>query len=541
MRIFKPIENFFKSKKIIDDYCLFNKRLFNKLLSNKKKGEILVEFNAFQPFHIGASIMSNLLANKFSAKINSYVGFTLLVSALKYTYINILKWKIGNYFNLKTFKIYRSFNTTNIFYPKIDKQIELEAKIIVKKFLKKIKTKDDILKLKIKKIPIGDLLYDSYLKKDFIATINLNDQKFHIYTEDYIKLTLFWIKYFKLNNVKAVIGSESVYSYGLPLRIAAYNNISAYVLQAEHCYKVTKKKLYRLSDSADYKKIINSLSKEKIKKGKNLAKQNLKNKFRDKAGHTIVDNYFFYHNSSFKKKMQKSLIKKSKKIKILICSHAFTDAIHLHGKNFFSDMYEWMEYLGKLSNQNKYDWYLKQHTPQPGKYKIYQPEDIKIMKKIIKKYKNIKMLPSNYSHLQTIKEKIDVVLTVYGSVSYEFPFFNIPVICASKNVPFKFNKFSIIPKSKRDYKKKLQRLDRINYKKNEDDLLEYYFARFIYNDSRNWLFDFKSLLKTFKTWDRIHHINLYKYYANNFNMHNFEKKKKLFLDFINSREYRIRT
>jgi len=68
------------------------------------------------------------------------------------------------------------------------------------------------------------------------------------------------------------------------------------------------------------------------------------------------------------------------------------------------------------------------------------------------------MLPSNYSHLQIIKEKIDVVLTVYGSVSYEYPFFN-----------------------------------------------------------------------------------LYKYYVNNFNMHNFEKKKKLFLDFINSKEYRIRT
>jgi len=540
MRIFKPIENFFKSKKIIDDYCLFNKRLFNKLLSNKKKGEILVEFNAFQPFHIGSSIMSNLLANKFSAKINSYIGFTLLVSPLKYTYINILKWQIGNYFNLKTFKIYRSFNTTNIFYPKIDKQIELEAKIIVKKFLKKTKTKDDILKLKIKKIPIGDLLYDTYLKKNFVPTINLNDQKFNIYIEDYIKLTLFWIKYFKLNNVKAVMGSHGVYSYGIPLRVAAYNNIPAYVLSAENCFKVTRKRLYYLSDSVDYKKIINSLSKEKIKEGKNLAKQKLKNKFRGKLGHMAMDDVVL-RNSSFKKKMQKSLIKKSKKIKILICPHDFSDSVHIHGKNFFSDMYEWLEFLGKLSNQNKYDWYIKPHTKQPGKFKIYQSTDLKILKKIIKKYKNIKILPANYSHLQIIKEKIDVVLTVYGSVSFEYPFFNIPVIDASKNVPFKFYKFSIIPKSKRDYKKKLHRLDRINYKKNEDEILEYYFARFIYNDATNWLFDFASLLKTFKTWDRIFHFNLYKHYVNNFNMHNFEKKKKLFLGFINSKEYRIRT
>ena len=537
MRIFKPIENFFKSKKIIDDYCLFNKRLFNKLLSNKKKGEILVEFNAFHPFHIGASIMSNLLANKFSAKINSYVGFTLLVSPLKYTYINILKWKIGNYFNLKTFKIYRSFNTTNIFYPKVDKQIELEAKIIAKKFLKKTKTKDDILKLKIKKIPIGDLLYDTYIKKDFTPTINLNDQKFNIYAEDYIKLALFWIKYFKLNNVKAVLGSHPVYSYGIPLRVAAYNNISAYVLDTDTCYKVTKKKLYFLSDSADYKKIINSLSKEKIKEGKNLAKQKLKNKFKGR----YMKNDVGLYNSSFKKKMHKSLIKKSKKIKILICAHEFTDAVHIFGENIFSDMYEWIEFLGKLSNQNKYDWYIKSHTKQPGKFKIFQPANTKILKKIIKKYKNIKILPSNYSHLQIIKEKIDVVLTVSGSVAYEYPFYNVPVIAACKNIPNKLYKFSIIPKSKRDYKKKLHRLDRINYKKNEDEILEYYFVRFIYNDSTNWLFDFESLLKTFKTWDRIFHFNLYKHYVNNFNMHNFEKKKKLFLEFINSKEYRIRT
>ena len=49
------------------------------------------------------------------------------------------------------------------------------------------------------------------------------------------------------------------------------------------------------------------------------------------------------------------------------------------------------------------------------------------------------------------------------------------------------------------------------------------------------------VIKTFKTWDRIFHFNLYKYYINNFSMDNFEKTKKLLLDFINSKEYRIRT
>ena len=422
MRIFKSIENFFKSKKIIDDYCLFNKRLFNKLLSNKKKGEILVEFNAFQPFHIGASIMSNLLANKFSAKINSYVGFTLLVSPLKYTYINILKWKIGNYFNLKTFKIYRSFNTTNIFYPKIDKQIELEAKIIVKKFLKKIKTKDDILKLKIKKIPIGDLLYDTYIKKDFTPTINLNDKKFNIYVEDYIKLTLFWIKYFKLNNVKAVMGSHSVYSYAIPLRVAAYNNISAYVLSPEDCYKVTKKKLYHLSDSADYKKIINSLSKEKIKEGKNLAKQKLINLTR----HEVVEDLNL-SKSSFEKKMQKSLIKKSKKIKILICAHEFNDAVHIYGKNFFSDMYEWLEFTLNILTDQNVNIIVKGHPNFWGNYheSVLMEWDRKLWNKMQSTYKEsenitfINFPTTNKDQLDLLDPKNTVVISHHGNAAVE--------------------------------------------------------------------------------------------------------------------------
>ena len=69
MKILKIIKKFFETKKIIDKYCLFNKKLFKEKYSSNKNSEILIEFNGFQVNHTGLAAMSNVLAKKFDAKI----------------------------------------------------------------------------------------------------------------------------------------------------------------------------------------------------------------------------------------------------------------------------------------------------------------------------------------------------------------------------------------------------------------------------------------------------------------------------------------
>ena len=50
--------------------------------------------------------------------------------------------------------------------------------------------------------------------------------------------------------------------------------------------------------------------------------------------------------SSFSgKRIQKDLIHKNSKIKILICTHDFLDSIHVNGKNFFPDFYLLLNFL----------------------------------------------------------------------------------------------------------------------------------------------------------------------------------------------------
>ncbi len=545
MSIFKSIENFFKSKKIIDDYCLFNKRLFNKLPSNKNKGEILVEFNAFSIQHVAYSIISNILSKKFSAIIKAYAGYSMLVSPLYYTFLNEIRWILGNYLNLKNFKIYRSFNTTTIFKPKIDKHIEKESLKIFKKIWPKIKKNEHILNLKLFNVAIGDLLYDTYLKKTSFPTIDIKSDQFKTFFIDFIKLTVFWNNYFKKHNVKAVLASHPVYSYGITLRFAAKKNIEAYVLQSDKFFRITNNKIHHLSDSKDYKKIAKRIDKKILKKGKLNSTKILEQKFSglnkiNMTNKTKILDLLYIQKGSWHNDLLNRKIKKSKKIKVLICTHEFFDAVHLHGNSLFADNYEWLEFLGKISKITNYDWYIKPHRNQLGKYKIYQPYTTKYIKIFNKKYKNIKLLSSEYSHKQIIKEKISFVLTVYGTVALEYPYFNIPVINASTNNPFRDYNFSITPKTKKEYEYILKNLRKIKQKINKEEIREYYYLRFIYNASWNWLINYKDLMNNFKFWSDIFNYNFYKYYMDRFKKDEFNQKIIRYKRFLNSKEYRLR-
>ena len=173
------------------------------------------------------------------------------------------------------------------------------------------------------------------------------------------------------------------------------------------------------------------------------------------------------------------------------------DSIHVNGKNFFSDFYRWISYLGELSikKEKEYDFYIKNHPRFGNKYERYQQYTEIFVKDLCKKFKNIKMINSNTSHHKIISEGVDFVLTVYGSVAIEYAYFGIPVINATKNNPHINYKFNINPRNKQEYKKILNNLKNIKLKIRKNDIYECYFMKHFYYDE-NWLFDnYQSFLR----------------------------------------------
>ena len=125
------IKNYLSEKKFKKN----NRFLFFK--NKNKNSEILVEFNAYHPVHIAISYLVNIIAKKNKSKINAFYNYSLLTSPLKNTILNELKWKVGNFFSLKNFGIYRSFGVKKILNPHYPQKMKGCQRNILKKFTQK--------------------------------------------------------------------------------------------------------------------------------------------------------------------------------------------------------------------------------------------------------------------------------------------------------------------------------------------------------------------------------------------------------------------
>lgn len=504
-----------KSYKTISDYCIHNKSIFKKKIFNENK--ILVEFNKFQPSHVPISYLSNYLSKKYNSSINAFFNYSLISSPLIPSYLDKFKWYIGNFLSIKTFRIYRSFGTAEIFRPSIKSKKIKKKKI--DQYLNKIKTKNQLLNFKIYDITIGDLIYDTYLKKYQKPTLEIKDINFQNLFRDFVKLFFYWFFYFKNNNVKAVIGVHSVYSYGLILRIAIKNGIPTFVTSNRFIYKLNSKMPFMHGQFKKYPLLFSKLKRLTKQNGIIAAKKKLNLRFSGIGGAKV--DLITSQISSFKKSSSRNLIKKNNKIKILIAPHDFFDAAHIWGSMLFSDFYEWLIFLGELSKKTNYDWYLKNRPNHPGKFKKYQPYTNKILKKFVKKYKNIKLLPNNYSHNQILSEGINFVLTCYGSVAMEYAYFKVPVINASINNPHIAYNFNINPRSIKEYENillNLKKFKKFKNKINQKKVIEYYFMRHLFVD-KNWLVeDLSQMIKFVGGYDNQWSDRFYEYWLKNFSL-----------------------
>ena len=512
-------------------YKKFNLENFPRF--NLSKKFVMVEFNAFNESHVCQSLLANFLAKKYHLNIIGYFNYSILSAPLKSTFIQKIKWKIGEYLNYKNRSIYKSFGCKKVIRPDIKRKNKAKVEKLTKNIFKKLKNKNDILKIKIDKILIGDLLYDTFLKSNQIASINISEDKFFYTLKDFIHLYFYWRDFFKENKIHSIIGVHSVYSYGLPLRIAISQNIKAYTINSREISKITVKNKFMNTNFLDYPTTFRKLSESIKKKGLLESKKILESRLSGKAG---ISSHLISKISSFHSQKQKSLIRKSEKIKVLICTRNIFDATHVFGNLLFTDNLDWLNFLGKLSEKTNYDWYLKTHRNFDGKFKLYQPNSNKIIFKIFSKYKKIKILPNDYSHNQIINEKIDFILTQHGSVGFEYPYVGIPVINASYNNPQVAYKFNFHPKTKKAYEKILK--DLINLKSkikiDKNEILEFYFMRHLYQD-RKWLFDDPiDLIKKIGGWDNMMSENFYKYAICKLNQKKISNINKTFENFLSS-------
>lgn len=511
------------------DFIRFNKNIF-KINKKNKNSKILVEFHNWHPLHIAFSIVANYLSKTYSSSIVAYPGYINISQNLEQNLISKLKWYLGFKLSLKNFGVYKSFGTEKILFPIIEKKIKILGESKAISIFDKIKNKRQILSIKLDGILIGDLIYDTYLKKFKEDTIDINDPNFFKFFKNTIILYYFWIDYFKKNKVKSVIISHAVYTLAIPARIAMNYKIKVFIANHSSLYSLNQK--YKLSflEFKNFKNKFSKLDKNFKKKGIELSKKRIDKRFDGKVG---LDMWYSKASSFGRIKNSKNVLNKGKKLKVLIATHCLFDSPHVSGNFFFNDFSDWLHYLGNLSNKTNYDWYLKAHP-------YFIKESYDKIKKIIKKYGKIKIIDPVTSHHQLIKEGIDVALTCMGTIGFEYAFFGKTVVNASINNPHYNYNFNVNPKNFKEYDKILNNLQK--YKKikiNKDKIFEYYFMMHIFHP-KNWIFkNIDVIEKKCGSYLEMYSSKIYRCYQDEYSINNFKKINEIFDSFYKSKNFKL--
>ena len=510
-------------------FKIHNRSVFTK---KESKTKILIEFNHWNNHHISNSYMAEALSRVYNAEKIGILNQSLINQDLSYNFIKKIKWILGIIFSIKNFGIYKSFGVNKFVRPFITHEIKKKTQKIINKKFYKISSLRSLERFRIDGILIGDLIYDSFLKHYKLPTIDLNSKIFRKYFYESILLYHFWKKYFKDNNISAVVVNHGVYLCALPARIACQNKINSFVVNNSKIFRLSNKNFYVSSEQKYFNEIKKNLSKKNIDMGIIEAKRRINLRLRGKVGVDMP----YSSKSAFRKSItiKKNIIKKNKKLKILVAAHSFSDSPHLLGDNFFPDFYIWLNFLGKISKETNYDWYIKYHP----NFIDYFDKTTDIVNKFVEKYKNFTLVPSNCTHYYLKSRGIDVVLTCYGTIAFEYPLIGMPAINASKNNPHANYNFSVTPDNIHSYKKKILNLGKAKqYKINKNEIYTYYFLKNIYH-SNNWLHDdFGKYIESIGGFTRQFNHLVYKSWLDNWSL----KKHKIIIqnliNFLNTNDY----
>lgn len=352
-----------------------------------------------------------------------------------------------------------------------------EQKVLLEKFFKENKSKLDVLNFQIDGINFGMDIYETYLIKFYQPTIHDVSKKNIMFKElvkNSIKTFIFWRDFIKENKhrIDGVLLSHRNYvDTNILNRISIKNDLRVFTLSGEG-HSIQRWKNLDLNFFRHYNEIFENLSIEEKAKAIEWSKQRLKLKLQGEIG---IDMPYSTKSAFSNSNNQLNPIEDSEKTKILICTACFYDNPHCYGKMMFEDFFECLKFLGEISNQTNYEWYIKPHPD-------YLPGTLENIEKIKRYFKKLTLINPTTS-FYNLTNKIDFVITPYGSVGHELPFLGIPVINCSNINPHQDFNFSFTPNNRNDLKDIILNINSVKIKNRADIYKFYYINNKFFNSS----------------------------------------------------------
>lgn len=487
-------------------------------ISGDSETEILFEQTGDASSIVACSYLANVLARRYQAKLVGY----------RFDWPRRLFW-LEKLLTPVSNRIYQSFNFVKFLNVAPSRYQRMRAETLFQELSPGLCTKRDIEQLVVHGVAIGDLCYDEYLRQSGRATIRLGDKEFADSLKRSLSILVFWEDYLESHKVGAVCVSHCVYKLAILLRLAVARGIPAYQANATHVYFLTRENCVAYTDFFYYKEQFAALSDEQKENGLREAEERIGRRFSGEVGVDMP----YSTLSAYSGNVGKRVLRMSNRKKVLVATHSFVDAPHAYGVgNLFPDFYEWLDFLGEISESTDYDWYVKMHPD-------HFPVDPVHVRYFIEKYPKLTLLPSDVSHHQIIKDGIDSVLTVWGTIGFEYAALGVPVINASQSNPHIAYNFNLHPKSVEEYRYLLHHIGEQNLRIDPEEIREYYYMRYIYN-SNDWLFEkYSAFLDAVGGYSQQFTAKAYGYVVNTFNPKRHEELCAITDCFVKSGVFRL--
>ena len=336
----------------------------------------------------------------------------------------------------------------------------------------------DVLSISHRDIPVGDMIYDTYLRVYFKATLEYRDPRLLDLIYDALLIVEICLDYLSRHEVRAFLGTDLVYQFdGILARICAGKGIPAYTLSLDPLVLKKNDSEFGHGNRADFAswpargrygplpKLMNSLSPERKEAGRRWSEANMKNRFAGKADVTNV--IWGETNTVYQAPTTKRLLSDTGRPRCLIMLHDFCDGCHYYPLTTFEDFYEWTIYTLTEAAKTPFDWHVK---PHPLRYdKDIDRLTFSIADEIKRRFPNVRVLSPECSNRQILEEGIHSMFTLHGSGALEFACFKVPVVSAGAP-PYRNCRFQLCPADKAEYAAMIAKADRLEVKIDLDEL-----------------------------------------------------------------------
>ena len=334
-------------------------------------------------------------------------------------------------------------------------------------YLKKLRSVNQLLKLKINKVDFGQAIYEQFIRFEKKPDVYKIYDKFYVLLGKALLLDYQFKKIFKNQNKSLLVQSETQY---FPFRISFQNALKFNLkVLSKRGISMTGLRIYKNfnergeSRTKITKKIFNSYYRS-LKKG---SIRKIYKFHSDRIYQTLGKDIFLKIND---KKNSKIILNNKidfcRKLKlnenypiVLVLAHELTDG-NLNNKwNIFHNaMFFLKETLIKIKKLKKINWIIKPHPSEEiFKSKITTHT---LFNNYSQNFENIRLLPKNYI-IKNPKKIYHCAITSHGTAGYEYPSLGIPTIICG-DTPYSQLGFNLEPKNKSEY---FLLLDKIKYLK----------------------------------------------------------------------------